>query len=193
MTQRDLGDLNTEVVSLLAENGYSPLARTQKIADVEVDMGGVWEGPSGSLDLSFVVDRPPTREDGLRLYWTVQRLARALDAAHSRRTLTVILVGETGGDRNPFGLLEIARVLVVDGTLPVERMLAPLRPIHLPPSATTEIDGLNEVLEELERAPQRRELVKLVRAAETGASSVQEQYLAWVEDSFVGPNKTSGE
>ena len=64
------------------------------IGEVQLDIPNLWESPPENMDLSLIVDRPDSRESALRLYWLVQRLARALDSVSSRRTVTVILIGE---------------------------------------------------------------------------------------------------
>lgn len=193
MTDDKPSELLSEVVAVLRSNGYAPLARSQTIGGVALEVEGLWEGPKATLDLSLVGDRPSSREDVLRLHWRVQSLARALDAAQSRRTLTVILVGIGSTDQRTSDLLELARLLVVDGSLPVPRMLAPLLPLRLPATAATELDGLDEVASAVERGSRGRELAPLVRVADDGASAVTERYLAWLDQTFNPTNKSPNE
>ena len=111
--------LRSEVVRLLADNGYVELAPQVEIGDIYLEIPHLWEGPRENMDLSLIVDRPESRESALRLYWLVQRLARALDSSSSRRTVTVVAIGEPSNNSGLDELLELSRVLIVDGLSPL--------------------------------------------------------------------------
>lgn len=155
------------------------------IGEVQLDIPNLWESPPENMDLSLIVDRPDSRESALRLYWLVQRLARALDSVSSRRTVTVILIGEPSFNTGLNELLELARVLVVDGSLATERMIGPLLRLRLPATATSQLDGIAEVVEMIGKKQYARDLLRLVDAASAGASVVSDRYRAWLDESFV--------
>ena len=154
------------------------------IGDVQLEVPNLWESPPESMDLSLITDRPDSRESALRLYWLVQRLARALDSAVSRRTVTVILIGEPAANTSLSELLELARVLVVDGSLATERMIGPLLRLRLPATATSQLDGIAEVADAIGKRQSARDLLRLIHAASAGASVVSDRYRAWLDESF---------
>lgn len=176
--------LRSEVVALLANNGYAEVTSQVTIGDVQLDVPNLWEGPSENMDLSLIIDRPDSRESALRLYWLVQRLARALDSAGSRRTVTVILIGEPSPNTGLGELLELARVLVVDGSLATERMIGPLLRLRLPATATSQLDGIEEVTNAIAKKRSARDLLRLIQAARAGAGAVSDRYSAWLDESF---------
>ncbi|KRE91180.1 hypothetical protein ASG86_15550 [Arthrobacter sp. Soil764] len=160
-----------------------------KIGDNQLDVANLWESPAENMDLSLVVDRPDSRESSLRLYWLVQRLTRALDSASSRRTVTVILISEPSPYTGLSELLEFARVLVVDGSLPTERMIGPLLRLRLPATATSQLDGIAEVAAAIGNNQSAPELLRLIRAAGSGANMVSDRYRAWIDESFLSRGK----
>lgn len=176
--------LRAEVASLLQRNGYTEVITPITVGDIALEVDGLWEGPPESLDLSLIADRPDTRESTLRLFWLVQRLVRALDAATSRRTVTVVLVGKRASHTGIGELLELARVLVVDGSLPTARMLGPLLRLQLPATAMAQLDGTAQVAAAIGRKRHSAELLRLVHAANAGASVVSDRYKAWIDESF---------
>lgn len=176
--------LRTEVEALLTANGYVKVASPVSIGGISLELPDVWEGPPESLDLSLITERPETREAVLKLFWSLQRLTRALDAAHSRRTVTVVVVGRRAAQDGLGELLELARVLVVDGSLSTSRMIGPLLRLTLPSTAAEPLDGLGEVAAAVGSGPKSAELLRLVRAASAGATFVNDRYESWIEESF---------
>ena len=176
--------LRSEVVRLLVENGYVEVSPQVTIGDVQLDVPNLWESPTENMDLSLIIDRSDSRESALRLYWLVQRLARALDSASSRRTVTVILIGEPSPNTGLSELLELARVLVVDGSLATERMIGPLLRLRLPATAMSQLDGIAEVADAIEKNRSARDLLRIIHAASAGASVVSDRYRAWLDESF---------
>jgi hypothetical protein len=176
--------LRAEVVGLLVDNGYVEVSPQLAIGDVQLDVPNLWESPSENMDLSLVFDRPGSRESGLKLYWLVQRLTRALDSASSRRTVTVILIGEPSSNTGLTELLDFARVLVVDGSLATERMIGPLLRLRLPATATSQLDGIAEVVDAIAKKRSARDLLRLIQAASAGANVVSDRYQAWLDESF---------
>lgn len=174
----------SEVISLLAANGYVEISPQVTIGDVQLEVPNLWESPPENMDLSLIIDQPDSRESALQLYWLVQRLARALDSAISRRTVTVILIGEPSPTTGLSELLELARVLVVDGSLATERMIGPLLKLQLPATATSQLDGIAEVADAIGKKQSARDLLRLIHAASAGASVVSDRYRAWLDESF---------
>jgi hypothetical protein len=174
----------SEVISLLADNGYVEISPQVIIGDVQLDIPNLWESPPENMDLSLIIDQPDSRESSLQLYWLVQRLARALDSAISRRTVTVILIGEPSPITGLSELLELARVLVVDGSLATERMIGPLLRLRLPATATSQLDGIAEVADAIGKKQSARDLLRLIHAASAGPSVVSDRYRAWLDESF---------
>jgi hypothetical protein len=154
------------------------------IGDVQLEVPNLWESPPENMDLSLIIDRPDSRESSLQLYWLIQRLARALDSATSRRTVTVILIGEPSPNTGLSELLELARVLVVDGSLATERMIGPLLRLRLPATSTSRLDGIAEVTDAIGKKHSARDLLRLIHGASAGASVVSDRYRAWLDESF---------
>lgn len=176
--------IRAEVVQLLKVNGYIEMSDQVTVGDIQLDIPNLWESPPENMDLSMIIERPDSRESKLRLYWLVQRLVRALDAAHSRRTVTVIVIGEPSLNMGLSELLELTRVLVVDGSLPTERMIGPLLKLQLPVTATSQLDGITDVVDAIDKKQSTRELLRIIGAASAGAVVVSDRYRAWLEESF---------
>lgn len=184
--------LRSEVLHLLENHGYIHLPQEVTIGDVQLLIPYLLEGPSESLDLSLVSDRPDSRESALRLYWLVQRLVRALDAAGSRRTVTVVLIGQSSGQAGLNDLQELSRVLVVDGSLPTDRMIGPLLKLRLPVTAIEQSDGIAEVSESISHKHFAHDLSRLVQAATSSANAVSDRYRGWIDEAFVKGGSSHG-
>ncbi|GGJ73293.1 hypothetical protein GCM10007173_35390 [Glutamicibacter ardleyensis] len=173
------------------DNGYVEMSNKVTVGDIQLEISDLWESPQENMDLSMIIERPDSRESELRLYWLVQRLARALDSASSRRTVTVILIGEPSQNSGLSELLELARVLVVDGSLATERMIGPLLRLRLPVTATSQLDGIADVVIAIGKNQSTRDLMRIIHAAEAGAGAVTDRYRVWLEESFL--NKGSSD
>ncbi len=188
MTEDNLPDL-AKIQSVLRESGYSKLNGQLRIGDITVEDMDAWIGPTGMLDLAVIHVRARSRAESSKLYWEIQRLVRALDAVESQRTITVILRGNTETTspemrRSEAELQTLARVLTVDPELPVERSLAPLLRLELPPVEQRVLDGVGLVEEEIRAHRRARELLKLLEAAKEGDRSVEASYSAWIDEAF---------
>lgn len=186
-----LEQLRDSTLRSLEASGYSRLQTPVVIGGIALDLGLALRGPSDSLSLVVVVERPPTREDALRAYWQIQRLARALDAVGSCRTITVILLGGTGEGLLMNELQEIGRVLTVDDTLPVDRLLAPLLRLSVPAPSEVALDGLAEV-RSAAKGQHARALLNLIAAAGDGDGAVEARYAAWINDAFASSSPGRG-
>lgn len=183
-----------QVHALLEENGYTRLPQRLGIGEITLEVDDAWSGPTGTLDLAVVAARPRTRGKSSQLYWDVQRLVRALESANSQRTITVILidVAETIGPdmrRSEAELQTLARVLIADSDLPVDRALAPLIQLELPSVEERELDGVGMVEDTIRGVRRAVELTALLTAAKDGSRAVEAKYMAWIEQAF---SPTSG-
>lgn len=177
------------VHELLGQNGYTRLPPSMTIGDITLEVHDAWDGPPGTLDLAMVASRPQSRVASSQLYWAVQRLVRALESAESQRTITVILIGEvetTSAEvrRSELELQTLGRVLVVEGNLPVDRALAPLIVLDLPPVGKRELDGVGMVEQSVLGRRRESDLTALLTAAKDGPRAVEAWYMAWVDQAF---------
>lgn len=181
--------LRQEVVDALVDNGYSLLPSPLSLGDITLDMDSVFSGPANSLDLVVIADRPDGREERLRLYWQIQRLVRALDASDSRRTITLVVIGDIEDAKLMADLQTVARVLPVDTSLPTRRFIAPLLELRLPGGMQVSMDGIEQVRSTI-KGPDRSSLLELARLASSGPEAVKAGYLAWVDASLRAGRKS---
>lgn len=180
-------NLRSEVSDALVSTGYARLKSPLQIGDITLDLESVYIGPDDRLDLVAIVDQPESREDGLRVHWQIQRLARALDAAGSRRSISIILLGAPSSHQLVADLQTLARVLPVDGSLPVRRLVAPLLNLSLPDATQSPLDGGAQVRETI-RGHYATALLEISAAAQLGKDAVEAQYAAWIDQSFARPH-----
>ena len=184
-------ELKAKIVALLTQNGYVRLSSPISIGDIPVDLDCLLQGPANTLTLAVVLERPTDREEDLRAYWQVQRLARALDAFGSRRTITVILAGEAQESRLVGELQPVARVLTVDETLPLRRLLSPLLPLEVTSTAErSRLDGAT-MLRTVVTGQYSVGLLRLIDACADGAETVGALFGSWIDEAFVGSMKRS--
>lgn len=177
--------LRDSVVSSLVDTGYSVLPTPLKLGEISLDVELVFSGPNDRLDLAVIVDRPESREEALRLYWQIQRIARALDAVGSRRTITVVIIGGIDDNRLLADLQSIARVLTVDESLPVRRLIAPLLNLELPAATQATLDGMAQVRTSV-KGRYSAPLLGIVESAPDGSAAIKASYASWVEEAFAG-------
>lgn len=180
----------SQVRTVLETNGYARLTGMLTVGAINLEIEQAWTGPAGTLDLALVYPRPNSLADESKIYWEVQRIVRALDAAGSQRTITTILVGApdpSGPELRKWEseLQSLARVLFVDGHLPAERLLAPLRRLVLPSTEEHISDGVAVLDEVITRGHRAQELRALLTAAKDGPRSVEARYFSWIEQAFV--------
>ena len=94
------------ITTILNAAGYKQLAQPFKVSALPFEFAAAFVGHEKALDLILVVDLFVEKNES-RLVQKIQSLARALDLAGSRRSLTIILVG-TGLD--PAATEAISRV-----------------------------------------------------------------------------------
>ena len=179
--QGQVAGLREEAIVLLQQEGYEPIDAPFKVGRVDFQMDGLFAGPAGTLSLALVLDGPTSREEAGKLYWLTQRLVRALDAEGSRRSVTVVLVGGNPDDRSVVEMQAIARVLLLDGSLPTNRMLAPLMRLRTRQTAPTLSNGLDLLARYLDGRPQAAGLTSLLEAAPQGKDAVENSLQHWID------------
>lgn len=179
--QQSTADLRREAIALLIREGYEPIQAPFTVGRIEFQIDGLFAGPTDTLTLVLVLDGPTSKEEAGNLYWLTQRLVRALDAEGSRRSVTAVLVGGNPTDRVVTELQSIARVLLLDGSLPTDRMLAPLVRLHTRQAAPGFSNGLASLAIYVEGTPQPSGLSTLLEAARQGPKAVEDSLQHWIE------------
>lgn len=182
MTKSKHAQLRDEVLKVLEENGYSKSPVLQ-IGGISIEFDAAYVSPPDRLGIAVVAHLPESVEAGSALYWQIQRLARALESVNSRRSITVIVIGGLGDTRLLSDLRTAARVLVVDSSLPVQRLVAPLLDFQVPSMTGEAVSGLSQLRRSI-RGRYSPALTGLLEAAPEGAKSVESAYLRWVDESF---------
>lgn len=175
--------LYEELTQELAHAEYKPVPSPFHIGDIAFDFDFVFEAPRNQLDLAVVLTPVKSTEDGYRKYWQVQRLARALDAVGSKRTITVLALEGIKNETLATDLQSVARVLVVDRSLPLQRLIAPLLQLHVPKLGSGNFDGMELARKSID-SQYAGALRKIMDSAQTGSQAVAAQYEDWVDKSF---------
>jgi hypothetical protein len=165
------------VISLLEGAGYRRCADPLRVADIPFSFAAMLARPT-SLDLVVVIDRIE-ESDAQQVRERVEGLGRALDAAQSRRPLTVVLVGPRPDLHVFHALREVARVLPVDegpGATTPEALpdaLGALLPLKLAVEGQQNEYSWRAVREELLAAHEGKDVAALVAASATGPRDVE--------------------
>lgn len=120
------------VVELLHEASYERLPQPVAVGGIPFEFSAVLAA-SSSLDLVVLVDTV-TDDDVLSIRRRVEGLSRALDLAHSRRPLTVVLIGPEPVPELQLALTHVARVLaagVPSGERELREAIAVLLPLDI--------------------------------------------------------------
>lgn len=185
MNVKESNELRREAIEILASNGYQRIRSPFQIGEITIAIDDVLEGPPDTLSMVVVIDHPQTRADHNRMYWSLQRLARALDAANSQRSLTVVLVGVAKASlANLAEIQSIARVLVVNEGLPLAQYLAPLLRLELPAGVKAARDGIERLDQHVHGKKSAKTLTELLESSRSGKKAVQEVYAKWIDDAF---------
>jgi hypothetical protein len=162
------------VASLLEQGGYGRLPSPVAIAGVPFDFSAVLVGGERAFDLVVVTDT--VLESDRRLRQRVEALARALDVAGSRRSLTVVTVGPPPAPQSLEIMSRVARVLVVraDGESgsTLRDSLAVLMPLELPAASAEASEPFDAVETWMREREERAGLEPLVAAATQGQTNV---------------------
>lgn len=175
--------MHEELTQELADAGYKLIPSPFDIGDITLDFDLVFEGRGNQLDLAVVLTPVTSTEDEYRKYWQVQRLARALDAVDSRRTITALVIDGIKNDMLANDLHSVARVLVIDRSLPLRRLIAPMLRLHVPELGSGDFDGMELARNSIE-GQYAVDLRKIMDSAHTGSEAVATQYEDWVDRSF---------
>lgn len=179
-------EITAEVDRLLTQAGFIELERPLVVGGVPFDVLRAYEAGPGFLDLVVVVDAMEGTPSRLRhSYWLVERIARALDQARSRRPLTAVVLHDAAAARVPTeDFLRLGRVLLVSDADKVAIELAPILPIVLESNSEAGRDPLDVLREQLAPGRDAEAQRALIQAAGLGASSVQSVFIDWIDDSF---------
>lgn len=186
MTVMNVNALFAEVTHRLLDSGYAALPSRFNIGSIEFQLEHVFSGPPGTLSLALLQEGPNTREQAGHLYWLVQRVVRALDVEGSRISVTLILVGGQSEDKLIGELHEISRVLLVDDSLPVARLLAPLMKISAGVSAHAFANGLAVLESFVSQKADSATLRVLIDDATHGPDAVKQGLRRWIDLAIEG-------
>ena len=176
------------VVSLLEASGYRPVEQPITVGGIPFDFGAMLVGET-SLDLIAVVDTVAERDPG-RLRERIEGLSRALDLAHSRRPVTVVLVGPPPGLALTHALARVCRVLVVGTPIGASAKselvdaLAVLLPLELATEETGPPDSWAAAREALLAAHPDAHTAAMFAASTQGAAAVREALRAVLAGPF---------
>lgn len=153
------------VADMLGGAGYRRITTPFEIAGLKFDFPAAFIGISPSPDLILVADT--AFDDEKRILQRVAGIARALDVMRSKRPLTAVLVGPRPSYPVIEAMSKVCRVLPVeivpDGDLEsiLRNWLAVLMPLRLPEVNASIADPLNEIAKQLEGLEEVAELVEL--------------------------------
>lgn len=164
-------------VALLKAHGYREANQPFPIGSASFSFDAVMTADR-TLDLIVLADTTVGKEERLRSQ--IQAFSRALDVIGSRRTLTVVLVGQRLPADTLEALARVCRVLPV-GTLTGEHAdqvlrdwLAALLPLKLPDADEIQGDWRAETVKRIPQATTRSSAAYL-DASESGSAAVQEE------------------
>lgn len=176
----------TAIEDTMLGAGFTSIGSTLLVAGVPFDVVGSYAAGPGSLDLVVVVDATEGTSNQLqRGYWLVERVARALDQAGSRRPLTALIMHDDEAARVPTAdFLRLARVLLVTGADRVQRELAPIMPLVFDTGSETSDDPMEDLLNRNQSGTDAPQRATLLEAAQHGADRVESALLEWLDQSF---------
>lgn len=187
MTPEDREQILAGIDRVLGEAGYLALDGPLTVGGVPFDVTRAYAAGPGFIDLVVVVDATEgTTKQLQRGYWLVERIARALDQAESRRPLTVVLLHDELAARvNTEDFLRLGRVLLVTAPDKVSVELAPILPIVIEPTAETGPDPLDQLARRHGGGQDGPRKVELIEAAKLGSEQVQSRLLKWIDNALV--------
>lgn len=179
-------DLIKGVGFILEESGYTRLSPTFSVGSVSFDGLVGFLGGSGSLDLVLVLETDAGdsgRNASTR--WAVERVARALDAAGSRRPLSAVIIADESIPTDMLdAMLRVSRVVTVIGDSDLAIQLAPLLPLETFASDQDEVDALEGLTPFIESKGDSAQFHKFVQDARISSIKVEERFSMWLESSF---------
>ncbi|RHW25397.1 hypothetical protein D0Z08_19405 [Nocardioides immobilis] len=175
-----------QIDHVLGEAGYVALDGPLTVGGVPFEVTRAYAAGLGFIDLVVVVDATDgTTKQLQRGYWLVERIARALDQAESRRPLTVVLLHDELAARvNTEDFLRLGRVLLVTAPDRVSVELAPILPIVIEPTAEPGPDPLDQLVRRHGGGQDAPRKVEMIEAAKLGPEQVQSRLLKWIDNAF---------
>ena len=165
--------------------GYSRLPSPIAIGGIPFRDLIVYTGPVGSIDLILLVEDAGAEQR--RLVVTVERVARALDVAGSRRPLCAIICSSQGLDREFIDdMSRTCRVIVVDESAPASDLLASILPLSFAGPLGQRQERELDLAGELKVGPHRADLAHLIDLSRRDAGAVRIGYIEWLDGSFSG-------
>ena len=166
-----------QAITLLKAHGYREANQPFPIGSSTFSFEAVLTADR-TLDLIVLIDTTIGEEDRLRRQ--IQAFSRALDVIGSRRTLTVVLVGQPLTAETMETLARLCRVLPV-GTLSepnaertLKDWLAVLLPLSLPDADEVQGDWRAEILKRIPSGSSKP-VAAYLSASESGGPSVSEE------------------
>lgn len=177
-----------QVDEVMTSGGFNSLPSPLVVGGLPFEVERAYTAEEGSLDLVVVIDaREGTALQLRQGYLLVERIARALDQARSRRPLTAIVMNRKNAVRVPTeDFLRVGRLLLVTEPDEVERELAPLLPIVLESGDEVASDVMQELAQSNQRGTDAELRQALVAASRLGPGDVQAALVEWVDESFSG-------
>lgn len=185
MSPNTIAETLHEIDRILGEGGFSVIPSPMTVNGISFDVLRAYAAEPGFLDLVVVIDATEgTKHQLQRGYWLMERIARALDQAKSRRSLTTIVLHDVEAARVPTEeFLRLGRVLLVTDPESVRHELAPILPIRLEASGDAAGDPLEDLL--LAASSEHDETrIALIQSARFGPEEVQATLVEWLDSSF---------
>ena len=189
LTYEDDRNVTVEsVIRVLEQFGFRSVQLPYRIGTVEFEFGSPMITSEGHLELVLVVASDDL--DTSEILWNVQNIARALDVAGSARSITLVLVGNSGpNEAASHRLQSVARVLKVgsdvSGFSSIEGALAPILPLELdltpPVSSEAPLRSIERYAQAQEDSAQLKIMISRSRLE---AAQVEAELFSWIEQSF---------
>lgn len=170
-------------IELLTSHGYRQARQPIPVGTISYTFDAVLT-TDRSLDLVILQDTTVGTDEGLRR--NVAAFSRSLDVLGSRRTLTLVLVGQPLEASTLEALARVCRVLPVgtldgkDADRELRDWLAVLLPLELPDAAEAQGDWRTEILERLP-TESHGPAAAYLDASEQGEASVRAELRRRVE------------
>ena len=168
-------------LEVLVDEGFQALPQPLVVGGATFDFDAAARGTGVSHDLVILSHSTPQHR---RLPQLVSGLARTLDRLHSRRPVTLLLMGDPPGRAQLEALEQFARVLLLPSDDPsrdeVRAALAVLLPLDLPETTDTTIDARAELQAELSSAsPEHNQLIE---SSLRGEDAVRQTLRTFISD-----------
>lgn len=174
------------VKDLLEEAGFEKLPSSFIVGSVSFDSMTAFIGPPGSLELIVLAEvAAVTASATAEVRWRVERVARALDSAGSRRPLTAVLISKLSIPSELVdSVLRVARVVTVNSKLDIASQLAPLLPLPSSSSGAEETDAIERLMPYLRGNRDAPQLRRLIEDSRKGAVAVESRLGSWLGAAF---------